>query len=32
MIEELEARLAKLEALLTDEALAGSLLVVEEKP
>jgi Chaperone of endosialidase len=32
MIEELEARLAKLEALLTDEASVGSLLLVEEKP
>jgi len=32
MIEELEARLAKLEALITDEASVGSLLVVEEKP
>ncbi|MEO8349561.1 MAG: tail fiber domain-containing protein [Acidobacteriota bacterium] len=32
MIEELEARLAKLESLLTDEASVGSLLLVEEKP
>lgn len=32
MIEELESRLAKLEALLTDEAPVGSLLLVEEKP
>jgi Chaperone of endosialidase len=32
MIEELESRLAKLEALLTDEASVGSLLLVEEKP
>ena len=32
MIEELESRLAKLEALLTDEAPAGSLSLVEEKP
>jgi hypothetical protein len=32
MIEELEARLEKLEALLTDEPPVGSLLPMEEKP
>jgi hypothetical protein len=32
MIDELEARLEKLEALLTDEPPVGSLLPMEEKP